>query len=121
MKYLLLSVIFSSLLVMIATSGPAAAEGNTPTGGPFLQLLIWVKSLQTQAAEHRKENSELQTAQDNKTVGNIAGDDNLRSDSETASTANGEAGIEASGYGPSVLAGHHQGTPTSYETVPALP
>jgi hypothetical protein len=122
MKYLFLSVICSSLLVTIATPSPAAAEGNTSPGRPFLQLLIWVKTLQQHAGEHEKANGALQTAQHNQTAGRIAGDDNPRSDGATASTAGGEGKNEASsGHGPGILAGHHPGTPTSYESIPALP
>jgi hypothetical protein len=107
MKYLFLSVIFASLLVTTAMPGPAAAEGNTSRGGPFLQLLIWVKSLQNHAGEHEKANSALQAAQHKQTAGRIAVDDSPRPEGTTASTADGEAQNEVSrGHGPGSLAGH---------------
>ena len=128
MKYLFLSVILSSLLVTIATPSPANAEGNTAPGRPFLQLLIMVKSLQNQVAEHAKENSDLQTAQDNETAVRTAGDNSLQSnvaspvsDSAIVSTVSGASGTEASGYGSSTLEGYHQVTSTNHETIPAIP
>ena len=128
MKYLFLSVILSSLFVTIATPSPAHAEGNAAPGRPFLQLLIMVRSLQNQVAEHEKDNSALQTAQDNQTVVQTAGDNSLQSnvastesDSAIVSTVSGASGTAARGYSSSSLEGYHQVRSTNHETIPAIP